>query len=413
MKIRSITYFDSIKWPIDDRQIADAGAFIMNARSAFQDKGFEVQTTRFASSPFPLILGADSITTTVNFAVGFEKQLLASGFDYGSIGPALPEFIKSYQVIPQVLANTQNIFAAGIISSLEAGIVPKAIEQCAAVIIENSNISPDGFGNLRFAALANVPAGSPFLPAAYLEEDKEPGFAIATESADIPVTVFSSADNLETARADLISQIERKAQELEMIGQKIASRSGIKFYGIDFSFAPFPTPEQSIGTAIEKLGVPGIGRQGSLAAVALLAEALDQADFLKVGFNGVMLPVLEDVALAESVIEDSLTLNDLLLYSAVCGTGLDTIPLPGSSSKEQLFSILLDLAALAQRLGKPLTARLMPIPGMEAGKETQFDFEFFVNSKVMKLSAQPLTGLLDEKIGFRLQTRKSSNLSGQ
>jgi hypothetical protein len=55
----------------------------------------------------------------------------------------------------------------------------------------------------------------------------------------------------------------------------------------------------------------------------------------------------------------------------------------------------------------------MPIPGMEAGKETQFDFEFFVNSKVMKLSAQPLTGLLDEKIGFRLQTRKSSNLSGQ
>ena len=225
--------------------------------------------------------------------------------------------------------------------------------------------------------------------------------------------MFNSADNLETARADLISQIERKAQELEMIGQKLASRSGIKFYGIDFSFAPFPSRDQSIGTAIEKLGVPGIGRQGSLAAVALLAEALDQADFLKVGFNGVMLPVLEDVALAESVIEDSLTLNDLLLYSAVCGTGLDTIPLPGSSSKEQLFTILLDLAALAQRLGKPLTARLMPIPGMEEGEATQFDFEFFVNSKVMKLSAQPLTGLLDEKIGFKLQTRKSSNPSGQ
>jgi len=79
--------------------------------------------------------------------------------------------------------------------------------------------------------------------------------------------------------------------------------------------------------------------------VHLIAEALDRAEYPKVGFNGVMLPVLEDTVLAGSAAANVLTVNDLLLYSAVCGTGLDTIPLPGSISEEQLYAVLLDLAA--------------------------------------------------------------------
>jgi len=46
------------------------------------------------------------------------------------------------------------------------------------------------------------------------------------------------------------------------------------------------------------------------------------------------------------------------------------------------------------KLNKPLTARLMPIPGKQAGDETGFDFEFFANSRVLALPAKPLTGLL-------------------
>jgi hypothetical protein len=87
--------------------------------------------------------------------------------------------------------------------------------------------------------------------------------------------------------------------------------------------------------------------------------------------------------------------DDLLLYSAVCGTGLDTVPLPGDISVSQLQAILLDLAALAQRLEKPLTARLMPIPGKAAGEETGFDFAYFANSRVLGVRAEPLGGLLD------------------
>jgi uncharacterized protein (UPF0210 family) len=153
------------------------------------------------------------------------------------------------------------------------------------------------------------------------------------------------------------------------------------------------------------MGVPALGQNGSLAAVAILAEALDHARDPRVGFSGFMLPLLEYTVLAQRGKEEMLTLNDLLLYSTVCGTGLDTIPLPGEVSEEQIFAILLDLAALTQRLGKPLTARLMPIPGKSSGDMTDFDFEFFANSKVLNLKAQPLTGLLTGDEPYKLKSK--------
>jgi len=69
---------------------------------------------------------------------------------------------------------------------------------------------------------------------------------------------------------------------------------------------------------------------------------------------------------------------------------LDTVPLPGDTTAEQIAPLLLDLSALAMRLDKPLTARLMPIPGKQAGGATGFDFSFFANSRVMSLDSEIL-----------------------
>ena len=118
-----------------------------------------------------------------------------------------------------------------------------------------------------------------------------------------------------------------------------------------------------------------------------------------------MQPVLEDSVLAKRAAEGMLTIKDALLYSAVCGTGLDTVPLPGDTTSEQLIPLLLDLCALAVRLDKPLTARLMPIPGKKAGEETNFDFAFFARSKIMNLESVPLNGPLSGNENFSLQAK--------
>ena len=73
---------------------------------------------------------------------------------------------------------------------------------------------------------------------------------------------------------------------------------------------------------------------------------------------------------------------------------------------EQVTPLLLDLCALSLRLDKPLTARLMPIPGKRAGDETNFDFAFFAPSRVMALDSARLTNALAGTETFRLSPRR-------
>jgi uncharacterized protein (UPF0210 family) len=304
-------------------------------------------------------------------------------------------------VIPDAIFVSKNIFFGGIMADRKRGLDLKAVRACADVIVKCAPIEPNGFANLQFAALANVEAGAPFLPAAYHDSD-EPKFAIATESADLAVQAFDHAKSLEEGRSNLVSEIERHGKQLTEVAKTLHCRFG----GIDFSLAPFPDDAHSLGNAVEKMGVPKVGWHGSLAAAAILTEAIDRADFLHTGFSGFMQPILEDSVLAKRAAEGTLTIKDALLYSAVCGTGLDTIPLPGDTTAEQLAPLLLDLCALALRLDKPLTARLMPVPNKKAGDETSFDFAFFAPSRIMALDSEQLTNSLTGTETFHLSSRK-------
>ena len=98
-----------------------------------------------------------------------------------------------------------------------------------------------------------------------------------------------------------------------------------------------------------------------------------------------MLPVLEDVGLGKRSEECYFNLDSLLLYSTVCGTGLDTIPIPGDATMSQIAAILTDVAALSIKLNKPLSVRLFPVPGLKAGEITQFQSPYLTNTAVMQL----------------------------
>jgi uncharacterized protein (UPF0210 family) len=408
MKIRSITYFTNPGWPFQAGAFQQASEFLAAARPEFERAGYPVDTTRLASIPFPRLLPECTAAALTELAQKLEAEASRAGFDYVSLGPALPEWPNSYAAIPAALAATQNAFFAGLMTSPNGGIALPAVRACARVISDCAGISADGFGNLRFAALANVPPGAPFFPAAYAGEEL-PAFAIASEAADLAVQAFSQASSLQEAIEALVQSVETHAGKLQAVAEDLARRRRVHFGGLDLTPAPFPEESRSLGTALERLGVPATGLHGSLAASAILADALDRARYPRAGFNGLMLPVLEDWTLARRAADGSLTVKDLLLYSAVCGTGLDTIPLPGDTSQEALTAILLDLAALSQRLDKPLTARLMPIPGKQAGDPTGFDFPYFANSRVMALQASPLGGALAGSEVFHLHPRRGTN----
>jgi uncharacterized protein (UPF0210 family) len=400
MKIRSITYFCNPKYPLDEKILQKAGQFLTEAKFAYEAAGYEVQTTRLATIPFPDLLGPENIGNLP--AVTSQMDTIAQGLKIGyvSLGPALPDFPASYEVIPEAVFVSKMMFFGGVMADRSRGIRLPAARACADVILKCATIEPNGFANLQFAALANVEAGTPFLPAAYHNAD-EPAFAIATESADLAVQAFESAKTIEEARGNLIGEIEGHGKRLTDVAKSLKC----KFGGIDFSLAPFPSEAHSLGTAFEKLGVPKIGLHGSLLAAAILTEAIDRANFLHTGFSGLMMPVLEDATLAKRAANGTLTVKDILLYSAVCGTGLDTVPLPGDTTVEQITPLLLDLCALALRLDKPLTARLMLVPGKKAGDETSFDFAFFAPGRIMNLESEPLRGSLAGDESLSLQSK--------
>ena len=412
MHIRTVTYFVDPGYPLAEDRLAAAGSAVTAIKDALGEAGYTVQTTRLALPPFPRLLAGADPGQLVQLALDLEAACFVHKVDYASVGPARPSDGPAYYLaIPEALRVTEHIFASALMAEPPAGeralgVSLPAVRWAAEVIQRCATLTPDGFGNLRFAALANVPAGSPFFPAAY-HEGGAPAVALGVEAADLAVTACAEATSLAEARARLGRAVEEHAAKLAKAVRKGAPR-GLRFSGIDFTLAPFPETARSLGTAVERLTGQPVGRPGTLAAAAFLADALDRATrtIPHVGFSGLFFPVLEDAVLAARAAEGHLTVSDLLLYCTVCGAGLDTVPLPGDTDAGALAAVLLDVAALSLRLNKPLTARLMPLPGKQAGDEVSFSFAFFAASRVLAARAAGLTGLLGGDESFDLAPRQ-------
>ncbi|MGD2105088.1 MAG: DUF711 family protein, partial [Anaerolineae bacterium] len=328
MRIRSVTLGIDATYPLDPDLFRALGAFQEEARIRFQEAGLEVQTVRLATQPFPTVLQDEGPRAAAPFAEALEAACEANGIDYCSIGPVLAtepdadvDFIGE---IPEVIRRTEAGFASVLVADPGAGINLEAISRSAEVVSEIAHSTPDGFGNLRLAILSNCGPGSPFFPVSYHGGGRT-RFSVATEAADLAVEAFSGAATLEDAATVLTKCIDRAAQTIATVCEALEAGSEFDFGGIDFTLAPFPEIERSIGHAIELLGVEAFGGSATLFAVALIKRAIETASFDQCGFSGVMLPVLEDQTLAQRSVERLFSLDSLLLYSTVCGTGLDTI----------------------------------------------------------------------------------------
>lgn len=403
MKIRSITCFCS---PLENKfpeAIRRLSAFVNALREDAHQIGWEIQTARLSTIPFGIFTNGKD---TVREIQSLEKLVEENGFTYLSIGPARLFQPAEYAIIPEILAATKNVFLSGALSHPRKGISMEAVRQCAKIITQAAGITADGFTNLRFCAVSGVQPFTPFFPASY-SYGPDTAFAFAMEAADAAVSSFNKAKDVNEGRSFLLSKLEAAAADLGKIARKNARIFNVKFKGFDFSLAPFPEEWCSIGSAMEKLGVRQLGMMGSLTSAAILAEILDRGNWPHVGFNGVMLPVLEDFTLAARSQTPIFSIKDLLMFSSVCGTGLDTVPLPGDISAEAIASLLMDVAALSLRLNKPLTARLMPVPGLKSGEQTRFDFEFFRNGGVMDFPADKIGGLLENSKWVEIRNRYS------
>jgi uncharacterized protein (UPF0210 family) len=231
---------------------------------------------------------------------------------------------------------------------------------------------------------------------------------------------------------------------------KVLGCNPLQYAGIDTSMNPSLDENESIVLAYESiLGGGKFGSVGTLAISSLITRVMKSIDIQKkVGYCGLMLPVMEDKLLAHRAVEKKYSIQDLVMWSSVCGVGCDTVPVslftlpttslentinPRTSKKQEskqdeyintsttemtvaistttnstsisargkdstkknhvfdfdstksqrLYS---DLAALAFKLDKPLSCRLLPLPKHE-GEMTSglLDSPYLTDTKIFSI----------------------------
>jgi uncharacterized protein (UPF0210 family) len=385
MKIRAITVGSAVSFPFDAQPIANAGRFAGRVRAAYEAQGVPVQTVRFATQPFSTYLQGKSEREVLRFVLDLQQCCREHGMDYCALGPgdpADPGDARLLEFLPHLIAETEIVFASALLGRATQPISLLAARVSARIIRAIAEATAGGFGNLRFASVINCPPHIPFFPAAF--HQGLPAFGLALEAADVIAGAVMPGFEPQEQQVRIRDALEVRARPLQNLAQHLAG-DDFRYCGIDLSPAPGPAPEDSIAYALERFGLGRFGEPGTLTAAATVTAALKETSLLTCGYCGLMLPVLEDAGLAERNNQGLLRLSSLLSYSAVCGTGLDTIPLPGAVSEDQLTALLLDVATLGWKLGKPLSARFFPIPGKRAGDLTDFDFSYFVNTRVMMI----------------------------
>lgn len=416
MKIRAITCGMSLS-PVDFLDVNVDGnltlgirfdlirSYLDKAESALVKLGHEVQTVRISTNSFenwlvPLVEKHGYSVEQVVLALS--EQLKRIGIQFCSIGPCSSD--SAIALLPTILL-IGDMLSSSVLFKKEDNVAPDSEKAILAAkscleIVDKCGV----LGNFRFCASFNCHAGTPFFPASYHEDSVPPSISIGLESGDLLFMAFFGADTHNEGSANLHDLLKQIALSVQGAMQALCDELDIFYGGIDASINPGLSLPDSAGAGLESLILPKpartllaaaqenrpFGSMGTLAAVSAVTRAVQSlpASGVKlVGYNGLMLPVMEDLILASRAAEEPpcFSLRDLLTFSSVCGVGLDTVPVPGDMTAEQLAGVYMEVGALSFRLNKPLTCRVLPMPGQKAGEWTDVTSPYLCNTRVFKV----------------------------
>ncbi len=289
-----------------------------------------------------------------------------------------------------------------------------AMVRASRVVKSVAALDSSGFHNFRVGVSCGVPANGPFFPFTFSSDAA--GVSLGLEMPQEMMKVVGAADgsSLVVVREALLDALVPQVQRLDRVVGRVAGEEGFAYHGIDVSIAPYPESNSSVAQLMEMLGLEQYGGHGTLFLTAYLTdflrELIRRSGIRSVGFNGVMLSLLEDERMGQRNNSNTYSIDSLILYSTVCGCGVDMVPVPGDTFEEELSSLFLDVAAASLALGKPLGVRVLPIPMKQENEFTGFNMEFLFNTRIKKMRNLGFLGraLRGEPFGF-LGPRRSSD----
>jgi len=389
MIIRSATF--GVDWRERDRHPVEARlrAAVQVARDRFGAAGHSLRTCRLTLTPVEL----DTVSQAgVKSLAEWVAQELAPGAGLRWFSLPLSTFYTGKKEnVAQVAVNLVQRFPSlflNLVVARDGEIHRDGIVRAAEAIKSISRLSANGFDNFRVGASCNGRPNTPFFPFTYHQGPH--AFSLALELPAHFISILQERPrSLEEFREAVLERLAPQLAELEGVARSVEADTGFAYRGIDLSLAPSFGEETSVGRILELLGGERFGTQGTLFLTGYLTDLLRQllarSGVRAAGFNGVMYSLLEDATIAEANNRRTFTLDSLVAYSAVCGCGLDMVPLPGDVFAEEIALLILDVATLSTVLGKPLGLRVLPIPHKEANEFTEFSHDFLHNTRVQAM----------------------------
>ena len=383
-KVRAITGFVRLDRATYAQQIAETLTVLRAAKVEFARQGYEVETLRIVTQPLAELVSGMPEAQALAFLKVFDDLSVKEDF-LPSVGPGMmrdSDDPGTMRLLEKALSTLPHLQANAIIAG-EDGIHWKVIRESAALVRYVTDHSPHSQGNFEFTATAMLKPYGPFYPGTYHTGEGR-RFSIGFEGANVVQEVFArTRGDFAGSVTELTKQLTVHAKVAESIGMQVAAEKNWTFMGVDPT--PAPLADVSIAAAMETYTGARFGSSGTMTAALIITTAVKAVPVKQIGYSGLMVPVMEDKRLAQRWAEGAVNTDSLLAYSAVCGTGLDTVPYPGDISVDQLARIFGDVASLAWKWNKPLSARLQPVMGKKAGDRTDFHSQYLFNTTLHAL----------------------------
>lgn len=383
-KVRAITAFVHLDRARYQNQISEALSVLHAARREFESRGYQVETLRIVTQPLGELVRGQTDAQALAFLAKLDALSAKEGF-IPHVGPAMQrddDDPRTMELLARALATLPNIEGNAVLAD-EHGIHWNVIRASARLVKYVAEHHPPTGGDFNFSGIAMVKPYGPFFPGTYHDGDGK-RFSVGLESANVVQDVFARVHgDFPVAVAELTKALTIHAGIIQDASEKVAAATGWRYMGLDTS--PAPLGDVSIGAAMESYTGARFGSSGTLTAAFAITTAEKAIPVKHIGFSGLMIPVAEDKILAKRWAQGPLKVDSLLAYSAVCGTGLDALPLPGNVTEDQLVRMFGDVASLASKWNKPLTARLLLVHGKRAGDSTSFSGPYLFNTTLQPL----------------------------
>lgn len=288
---------------------------------------------------------------------------------------------KLINSLPEALATTKRVCASVNVATTKAGINMDAVEQMGRVIKQAAALTADagGLACAKLVVFANAPEDNPFMAGAF-HGIGEPDCVINVGVSG-PGVVKCALEKVKGADfstvADVIKKTAFKITRMgQLVAQEASKRLNVPFGIVDLSLAPTPAVGDSVAYILEEMGLEKCGTHGTIAALALLNDAVKKGGTMASshvgGLSGAFIPVSEDAGMIDAVLKGALSIEKLEAMTCVCSVGLDMIVVPGDTTAETISAIIADETAIGVVNNKTTAVRIIPAPGKKAGELVEF-----------------------------------------